>query len=125
MKNHYLFTGVCLGFLAVLLGAFGAHALKEVLSPERLQSFETAVRYQMYHAIVILFVNGSSIFNPKSRVVISRLFLLGILFFSGSIYAITAGIDPKLIWFITPMGGLLLLSAWGTLGWKVLKLKKS
>ncbi|APZ46345.1 hypothetical protein BW723_08560 [Polaribacter reichenbachii] len=102
-----------LGLSAVVLGAFGAHALKESLTLTELQSFETAVRYQMYHTIVLLFVNTYVGFSLKQKNTISYLFFLGILFFSGSIYLIQlTKITAKSIWFITPLGGLFFIIAW-------------
>ncbi|MCG1036060.1 DUF423 domain-containing protein [Polaribacter sargassicola] len=102
-----------LGMLAIILGAFGAHALKEVLSAEELLSFETGVRYQMYHVIVLLFVNIFDGFSKKQKNRISYLFFSGILLFSGSIYAIhLTSISAKSIWFITPLGGLTLILGW-------------
>ncbi len=113
MKNRNLIITSILGALAIILGAFGAHALKEKLDIDALKSFETGVRYQMYHVIVLLFINTYSGFSSKTKNTISWLFFIGILFFSGSIYAITAGgIDPKSIWFITPLGGLLFIFGW-------------
>ena len=101
-----------LGALTIVLGAFGAHALEETLSENALKSFETAVRYQMYHIIVLLFVNSYSEFTIKTKNVVSYLIFAGILFFSGSIYAITLGVNPKNIWFITPLGGLFFILGW-------------
>ncbi len=102
-----------LGFLAVILGAFGAHALKETLSPDQLQSFETAVRYQMYHSIILLFVNIYEGFSIQQKNTISYLFFAGILLFSGSIYTIQlTTISAKSIWFVTPLGGLFLIIGW-------------
>jgi uncharacterized membrane protein YgdD (TMEM256/DUF423 family) len=102
-----------LGLSAVVLGAFGAHALKEILSPDQLQSFEIAVRYQMFHTIVLLFVNMYEGFSIKQKNTISYLFFLGILCFSGSIYLIqTTTITAKSIWFITPLGGLFFIIGW-------------
>ncbi|GAB7257830.1 DUF423 domain-containing protein [uncultured Polaribacter sp.] len=102
-----------LGALAIVLGAFGAHALKESLSATELLSFETAVRYQMYHVIVLLFVNTYSGFSISQKNKISLFFFLGILFFSGSIYAINlTSITAKSIWFITPLGGLFFIIGW-------------
>lgn len=101
-----------LGATAILLGAFGAHALKEIVTSEGLKSFETGVRYQMYHVIVLLFVNTYPKFMLKDKKLVSYLFFLGILLFSGSIYAITFGINPKSIWFITPLGGLCFVLGW-------------
>lgn len=112
MKRNLIITAV-LGIAAIILGAFGAHALKDKLGIDALQSFETGVRYQMFHVIVLLFVNMYSGFTTKTKNQISLLFFIAIFFFSGSIYAITAGgIDPKSIWFITPLGGLLFIVGW-------------
>ena len=102
-----------LGMLAIVLGAFGAHALKEILSITELSSFETAVRYQMYHVIVLLFVNTYDGFSILQKNRISYLFFFGILLFSGSIYAINlTSITAKSIWFVTPLGGLTLIVGW-------------
>ncbi|MGJ8745478.1 DUF423 domain-containing protein [Polaribacter sp.] len=102
-----------LGALAIILGAFGTHALKEILSTSQLLSFETAVRYQMYHVIVLLFVNSFEGFSVKQKNAISYVFFLGILLFSGSIYLIhLTTITAKSIWFVTPLGGLFLIFGW-------------
>jgi len=112
MKRNLIITAI-LGILAIILGAFGAHALKEKLAIESLQSFETGVRYQMFHVIVLLFVNTYNGFSSQTKNWISLLFFIAIFFFSGSIYTITVGgIDPKSIWFITPFGGLLFIIGW-------------
>ncbi|MFQ3182887.1 MAG: uncharacterized membrane protein YgdD (TMEM256/DUF423 family) [Polaribacter sp.] len=102
------------GMTAIILGAFGAHALKETLTIDQLLSFETAVRYQMYHALVLLFVNMYDGFSLAQKNTVSWLFFFGVFFFSGSIYAIQlTEITAKSIWFITPLGGLLLVLGWG------------
>ncbi|MET2983882.1 DUF423 domain-containing protein [Aureibaculum conchae] len=112
MKTNLSITAI-LGLLAIIFGAFGAHALKEKIGADALQSFETGVKYQMYHVLALLFVNTYSSFNAKAKNMISWLFFMGILFFSGFIYLITAGgVNPKLIWFITPLGGLLFMAGW-------------
>lgn len=123
--NKYLAISALLGCLTIVLGAFAAHTLKDVLTDIQLKSFETGVRYQMYHVIVLLFVNTYTGFSEKSKQLISNLFLLGILFFSGSIYAITFGIGAKNIWFITPLGGLILILGWLFLGINFLKNNKN
>jgi len=105
-----------LGALTIVLGAFGAHALQETLGVNELKSFETAVRYQMYHVIVLLFINSYGEFSVKTKNIVSYLFFAGILFFSGSIYAITLGVNPKNIWFITPLGGLFFILGWLKMG---------
>lgn len=111
-----------LGVLGIILGAFGAHALKSKLSITAMESFETAVQYQMLHVVVLLFVNGFSGFSDRLKNSVSMFFFLGILFFSGSIYAIhLLGVSGKSIWFITPLGGLLFIVGWGLLFYHFLK----
>ena len=111
MNKNLVITSV-LGAFTIVLGAFGAHSLQEILTVSELKSFETAVRYQMYHVIVLLFVNAYSTFSSKTKNSISYLFFIGILFFSGSIYAITLGVSAKSIWFVTPLGGLFFILGW-------------
>ncbi len=121
MQRNLSITAI-LGMIAIILGAFGAHALKEKLGTDALQSFQTGIRYQFYHVIVLLFVNSYSGFSSRTKDIISSLFFVGILFFSGSIYAITAGgINPKAIWFITPLGGVLFIIGWFVMFLKFLK----
>lgn len=124
MTNSKLSITAFLGFLAIVLGAFGAHALKEKLDIQAINSYETAIRYMMYHVIVLLFVNTYSNFTCKTKNFISYMFFIGILFFSGSIIAITAGgISPKYIWFITPLGGLLFILGWLKMFYAFLKME--
>ena len=111
MNKNLAITSL-LGAVTIILGAFGVHSLQESLSAVALKSFETAVRYQLYHVIVLLFVNSYAKFTTKDKNIISYLFFTGILFFSGSIYAITFGINAKYIWFITPLGGLIFIVGW-------------
>ncbi|SDR83753.1 Uncharacterized membrane protein YgdD, TMEM256/DUF423 family [Formosa sp. Hel1_31_208] len=127
MNKKILIMGSLLGLIAIVLGAFGAHGLKSVISIESQQSFETGVRYQMYHALFLLFVGSYSGIGLKTKQVIFYLVLLGVLFFSGSIYGLAtndlSGFDFKAIGFITPIGGLLLIIAWAILLIKFLKTK--
>tara|TARA_R110002124_G_C8784709_1_gene501084 strand:- start:468 stop:845 length:378 start_codon:yes stop_codon:yes gene_type:complete len=112
MHKNLTITSV-LGIVTILLGAFGVHALSKTLTIEGMKSFETAVRYQMYHVLVLLFVNMYQGFSEKQKKRISRLFYLGILLFSGSIYAIQLlEVSAKSIWFVTPLGGLFLMIGW-------------
>lgn len=116
MNKKILITAAVFGLLSVVLGAFGAHGLKSLISVESLQSFETGVRYQMYHALLLLFIGNSSIVSAKNKTLIFYLILLGILLFSGSIYGLAtndlSGFDFRSIAFITPVGGLLLIVSW-------------
>lgn len=111
MKN--LVIASILGCLSVIFGAFGAHALEDLLSPESLKSYETGVRYMMLHSVVLLFINSSALLEIKTRNRLSYLFFLGILLFSGSIFLISLGlVEAGVIWFVTPLGGLLLIFGW-------------
>ena len=102
-----------LGLITVITGAFGAHSLKEKLDAEALQNFETATRYMMYHVLAILLMINSGMIKEKSKFIISGFFLAGILFFSGSIFAISLDlVQAKQIWFITPLGGLFFIIGW-------------
>ncbi len=122
MTRIYPAIAAVLGMLTIILGAFGAHALKEQLEPESLQSFETGVRYMMYHVLGILLINFSPLLGQRSKTRISQLFLLGILFFSGSIFMIATGMaEAKSIWFITPLGGLFFVFGWLIAGLSFLK----
>lgn len=111
--NKNLSITSLLGLTAIVLGAFATHSLKENLTVEALNSLETGIRYQMYHVIVLLFVNTYSGFTEKFKNQVSLLFFLGILLFSGSIYAIyLISIPAKSIWFVTPLGGLSFIVGW-------------
>lgn len=116
MNRIILITAAILGIIAIALGAFGAHGLKELISVESQRAFETGVRYQMYHALMLLFVGGTSFLGEKSKKSIYFIALLGVVFFSGSIYGLSTmditGIDFRRIGFITPIGGLLLIISW-------------
>jgi uncharacterized membrane protein YgdD (TMEM256/DUF423 family) len=128
MNKKITATAALFGMIAIILGAFGAHALKKVLTPEQLMSFETGVRYQMYHAFFLFVLTTQNNIVEKTKKTIYTLVLLGVLFFSGSIYLLSTmgitGINFKSIGFITPIGGLLLIVAWGLLGFSILKTRK-
>lgn len=116
MNKKIFITAAIFGLLSVVLGAFGAHGLKSLISLDSLQSFETGVRYQMYHALLLLFTGMTSYVSLKNKNIIFYLILIGILLFSGSIYGLATneltGFDFKTIAFVTPMGGLLLILSW-------------
>ena len=107
-------TGALFGMLSVIFGAFGAHALKKTLSPNQLQSFETGVKYQMYHAIVLLVLGLSK--NELIPPAVYWCFTIGIVLFSFSIYGLVLseakGKKMKFLGPVTPLGGLLLVAAW-------------
>ena len=113
MIKSYLGLTALLGMLTVLMGAFGAHSLEDKLEPEALKSFETGIRYMMYHVLALLFINSSSLLQEKSKKRISLLIFAGLTLFSGSIFLISLGLIPaSKIWFVTPIGGILLILSW-------------
>jgi uncharacterized membrane protein YgdD (TMEM256/DUF423 family) len=119
MDKKIISTGAILGMVAIILGAFGAHALKKALSIEQLSTFETGVKYQMYHALFLLCIGMNNELSQKAKKIIYNLVVFGVLLFSGSIYLLATNsltsFDFKVIGFITPVGGLLLILAWGVL----------
>ena len=113
------------GMIAVILGALGSHALKEVLSPEQLESFTTGVRYQMTHVLLLMVVLLTSYFNEDVKQTSFWLTIIGILLFSGSIYLLNLqellGVKLSFLGPVTPIGGLFLITNWGFLALKSLK----
>ena len=127
MKNLTLIIGGIYGLLSVILGAFGAHAFKKILSVERLESFETGVRYQIYAAFFLLIVGYIFKFETSSEKWISILMIAGAFLFSVSIYFLSFqdywGINLKFLGPITPLGGLFMIISWGMLIWYFAKAK--
>lgn len=119
MKTLTLVFGAVYGMLSVILGAFGAHALKKILSVERLESFETGVRYQMYAAFFLLIVGYILKFETTSEKWISILMIVGTILFSFSIYFLSLqdylGANLKFLGPITPLGGLMMILSWAIL----------
>src|SRR5712672_2768474 len=117
MANTFLLIGSLVGFLGVAAGAFGAHGLRSRLSPDMLAVFETAVRYQMYHAFAVLIVAAGvgHIGTARLLVMAGWFFLAGVLLFSGSLYALAlTGVGT--LGIVTPIGGLLFIIGWACLG---------
>lgn len=118
MHKTFLSLGALFGGIAVALGAFGAHGLKGIVSPDVVSVFQTGVQYQMYHTLALLVVALVYDRLPNKWIKWSGyLFSCGILFFSGSLYLITAlkaeeRSIPVLIGVITPIGGLLFILGW-------------
>jgi uncharacterized membrane protein YgdD (TMEM256/DUF423 family) len=128
MNKLILITASLLGVLSIIIGAFGAHGLKALITLEAQNTFETGVRYQMYHALFLLFVGNTDMIKPKSKKAIFYFTVLAVLFFSGSIYGLATNeltvFDFKTIGFITPIGGLLFVVAWGVVIMNLLKIKR-
>lgn len=128
MNKSLLIWGAIFGIIAIILGAFAAHGLKPILSIEKMQTFETGVRYQMYHALFLLFLGGLPVASEKVKRICFYLTLFGVFFFSGSIYLLATNsltsFNFTVIALITPLGGLLMIFAWIVLLISFFKLKK-
>lgn len=108
--------------LGIALGAFGAHALKDILSSERIETWQTAVTYQVWNALgIIAIVLVGKTFSVDIKAV-TILLLIGILVFSGSLYALCLT-NLNILGAITPIGGVLFISGWSLFGWKLIKLQ--
>ena len=117
MERTFFGLGAVFAFLGVALGAFGAHALRATLSPADLATFETGVRYQMYHALGLVVVAWAAFRWPGAPVhVAGWLFVAGILIFSGSLYTLVLT-GQRWMGAVTPVGGLCFLAAWALLAW--------
>lgn len=117
MHKGYLVTAACIGALSVALGAFGAHALKSVLTEQSLGTYETAVRYQFYHVFALALTGILYKTSPNSFVNnAGRFFITGIVLFSGSLYLLiyASANNLSLRWAgpLTPLGGLMLIIGW-------------
>ena len=111
------YTIALLGITAVFLGAFGAHGLKDLLEQTAIQSYKTGVSYQLLHTVAIL-----ALYNSTGTLIAIRLWIVGIILFSGSIYALTLdeliGIDLDFMGPLTPIGGLFLAAGWCSVAFK-------
>jgi uncharacterized membrane protein YgdD (TMEM256/DUF423 family) len=123
-----MLAGCAFAGTSVILGAFGAHGLRSRISPEQLQSFETGVRYQLAHALALLFIGLlASRSDMNGLRYATYLFMAGILLFSGSIYLLSTreltGLDgwKSFLGPVTPIGGLLLIAGWCALGYTLLR----
>ncbi|MGB5269593.1 DUF423 domain-containing protein [Eudoraea sp.] len=122
MNKTIFCTGVFFGVLAVVLGAFGAHGLENLLSSDAIASFKTGVTYQMYHALLLLILGSVKSIPEEEKKLVYYFIVSGIVFFSFSIYLLATnsltGFDFRTIGFITPIGGLLLILGWLQLGYR-------
>lgn len=108
----FMVLGAFSGFISVAMGAFGAHILKHRLSPEMLEVFDTAVRYQIFHSLALMAVSWAMAHDTHSLIPSAGwLFIAGILIFSGSLY-ILAFSGVKIWGAVTPFGGMMLLLGW-------------
>lgn len=125
MKELILTIGGVYGGLAVIFGAFAAHALKSKLTEEQLKSFETGVKYQMYHSLMLILIGFIFPFVENSEIIMGWSFILGTLLFSFSIYGLvlssSAGKKIKVLGPVTPLGGLMLVVGWILFTWNAIQ----
>ncbi len=123
-----LIAGVIFSCIGVVLGAMGAHALKEQLEADQLNSFETAVRYQLFHGLSLMVIGLIPIISDKVKNLLFWFFVVGVVLFSGSIYGLStrviSGLELSFLGPVTPLGGLLLISGWSFLLFKLFQLKR-
>jgi uncharacterized membrane protein YgdD (TMEM256/DUF423 family) len=116
MKQIVLVVGALYGMVSVILGAFCAHAFKKFLSPEKLAGFETGVKYQMYHALLLLIAGFYFSFQNSLEKTSAISIMIGTFLFSVSIYFLSFseywGVNLKWLGPITPLGGLLMIIGW-------------
>ncbi|MBA4133893.1 MAG: DUF423 domain-containing protein [Flavobacterium sp.] len=128
MERKIISSALILGITAIILGAFGAHALKNELTEEALVTFETGVKYQMYHALFLLFLGTTALVSDVVKKKVFQLVVVGVVFFSGSIYVLATrtitGIDFRPLGIVTPIGGALLILGWTALLWNLTLRKK-
>lgn len=120
-ERIFFAVGAVLGCLGVVAGAFGAHALRDQLAPERLVQYELAVRYQLYHAFALLAAAYALQRWPASTAGLAGwLFIAGVLIFCGTVYALAFG-SPRWFGAITPLGGLSLIIGWALLAYAAMR----
>lgn len=117
MDRTFTLLGALLGFVGVALGAFGAHALRATLEPRDLEIFETAVRYQLVHAVALVGVAWAWTRWPGTATLAAGwFFVAGVVVFSGSLYLLVL-VGPRSWGAVTPVGGVALLLGWASLAW--------
>lgn len=116
MDRKIVLLACVTGGLGVVLGAFAAHGLRPLLSVSAFESFNTGIRYQMYHSFLLFFIGLTSELKSSQKSILFKLILTGVLVFSGSIYLLATNdltsFNFKVIGFITPVGGLFLIASW-------------
>ena len=123
MNKTIFSTGILFGVLSVILGAFGAHGLEQLIDANAIITFETGVRYQMYHALFLLILANTKFLPELQKKAIFYLIVLGMVLFSFSIYFLATNtltsFDFKKIALLTPLGGTLLIFGWILLAYRV------
>ncbi|WP_108422591.1 DUF423 domain-containing protein [Flagellimonas amoyensis] len=124
MNRTIVLIGILFGALAIILGAFGAHGLEKLVDASSIETFEVGVRYQMYHALFLLFLGIWPNLPEAHKKKVFILIVVGVVLFSFSIYLLAlnslTSFDFKSIGFLTPIGGVFLILGWGFLGYCIL-----
>jgi uncharacterized membrane protein YgdD (TMEM256/DUF423 family) len=119
-----LITASLLGAITVIIGAFGAHGLKQLVDAEALNTFKTGVQYQMYHSLALFIPVLCGFLSKKIKKIVFASFVIGILLFSGSIYLLALKsvlpVSVSSIGFVTPLGGLSFIIGWFSLFYGIL-----
>jgi uncharacterized membrane protein YgdD (TMEM256/DUF423 family) len=127
MNKSTIKIGIILMIISIVLGAFFKHSISEILTLKQIQSFDTGIRYQMIHALVLILIGFNSD-KIKSEKLISSLFIVGIVCFSFSIYLLSyqqlLAFKTTFLWPVTPTGGLILIASWTTLFLSLCNYKK-
>ncbi|HPE84167.1 MAG: DUF423 domain-containing protein [Aequorivita sp.] len=127
LDKNMVVTASFLTAITIALGAFGAHGLKNIVEASALNTFETGVRYQMYHCLAILVLGLAPTIQEKIKKIVFWFFILGIILFSGSIYLLALNevlpFDVAKVGFITPIGGLMFIIGWFWFAYKILTIK--
>jgi uncharacterized membrane protein YgdD (TMEM256/DUF423 family) len=122
MERNWIFTGCMAAALAVVAGAFGAHALQDLLEEKYIHTYQTAVTYHFFHALAVILTGMlHAVAHSKKIKIAYRLFIAGLILFSGSLYTMTlimAFAHLRFTWLgaITPIGGLSFIAGWVVLG---------
>ena len=129
MNKTIFGTGIFFGLTAVLLGAFGAHGLEKIIDTKAIGTFETGVKYQMYHALFLMVLGASNLLGKERKKIIYYFIVAGVVCFSFSLYLLSinelSSFNFKKIALLTPLGGVLLIIGWILLGIRVLNQKPS
>lgn len=124
MNRTILLTGTLFGLTGIILGAFGAHGLEKLVEPKYVESFETGVRYQIFHAFFLLILGIWDVLEPKKRKIVFHFIWIGTVLFSVSIYLLAinslVAFDFKQFAFLTPIGGGVLILGWVFFGYYIL-----
>lgn len=128
MNRTILLIAILMGALAIILGAFGAHGLEKLVPADAVETFEVGVRYQMYHALFLLFLGLWPQGSDRIKKLVLLMVVVGVVLFSFSIYALAlnslTAFDFKTFGFLTPIGGVFLILGWIFLGYHILTQKQ-